>query len=181
MSWLNRVRNSLPFIPKRSTDENLWTKCPGCSEMLFTREYEENLQVCPNCNHHGRIGADERLRQLMDEGFELLPEPQVREDPLKFRDQKPYPARLKAARAKNPPSRPKGDAFAVASGDDRGAGGGGRRAGFRLHGRQHGAGGRRRLHRRGRTRTPAGLRLHRRDGGGRRADAGGYPQPDADA
>ena len=102
MSWLNRVRNALPFAPKRETPDNLWTKCPGCEEMLFTKEYEENLSVCPRCEHHGRIGADARLAQLLDPGFEVLPAPRVKEDPLKFRDSKKYPDRLKAARAANP-------------------------------------------------------------------------------
>jgi len=105
MSWLNRVRNRLSSITiKRedTTPDNLWTKCPACSEMLFTKDYEANLSVCPRCGHHGRIGADARLAQLLDEGFELLPAPKVAEDPLKFRDQKKYPDRLKAARAANP-------------------------------------------------------------------------------
>ena len=102
MSWLTRVRNALPFAPKRETPDNLWTKCPGCEEMLFTREYEENLSVCPRCEHHGRIGADARLAQLLDAGFEVLPAPRVKEDPLKFRDSKKYPDRLKAARLANP-------------------------------------------------------------------------------
>ncbi|MGH6786843.1 MAG: acetyl-CoA carboxylase, carboxyltransferase subunit beta [Novosphingobium sp.] len=102
MSWLDRVRNSLPFTAKRDTPDNLWIKCPGCSEMLFTREFEENLSVCPRCEHHGRIGADARLAQLLDPGFEILPAPKVKEDPLKFRDSKKYPDRLKAARAANP-------------------------------------------------------------------------------
>ena len=112
MSWLNRVRNSLPFLPKRETPDNLWVKCPGCSEMVFAREYEENLSVCPQCGHHGRIGADERLRQLLDEGFRLIDLPDVPADPLKFRDTKRYADRLKAARAKNPHK----DAFVVAEG-----------------------------------------------------------------
>ncbi|MFM9935301.1 MAG: acetyl-CoA carboxylase, carboxyltransferase subunit beta [Novosphingobium sp.] len=102
MSWLTRVRNSLPFAPKRDTPDNLWIKCPSCSEMLFTKEYEDNLSVCPRCQHHGRIGATARLGQLLDPGFELLPAPRVREDPLKFRDTKRYTDRLKAARAANP-------------------------------------------------------------------------------
>ena len=102
MSWLNRVRNALPFAPKRETPDNLWTKCPGCEEMLFTKEYEENLSVCPRCEHHGRIGADARLAQVLDPGFTVLPAPKVKEDPLKFRDSKRYPDRLKAARAANP-------------------------------------------------------------------------------
>ncbi|WP_225206860.1 acetyl-CoA carboxylase, carboxyltransferase subunit beta [Novosphingobium huizhouense] len=102
MSWLTRVRNALPFTPKRDTPDNLWIKCPSCSEMLFTKEYEDNLSVCPRCEHHGRIGADARLAQLLDPGFELLPAPKVKEDPLKFRDSKKYTDRLKAAKAANP-------------------------------------------------------------------------------
>jgi acetyl-CoA carboxylase carboxyl transferase subunit beta len=102
MSWIDRVRKALPFQDKRDTPDNLWTKCPSCSEMLFTKEYEENLSVCPRCEHHGRIGADARLAQLLDPGFKVLDAPKVKEDPLKFRDQKKYPDRLKAARAANP-------------------------------------------------------------------------------
>lgn len=102
MSWITRVRNALPFAPKRETPDNLWTKCPSCSEMLFTKEYEANLSVCPRCEHHGRIGADVRLAQLMDAGFEVLPSPKVKEDPLKFRDTKKYADRIKAARAASP-------------------------------------------------------------------------------
>ncbi len=113
MNWFTRVRNSLPFVAKRTTEENLWVKCPGCQEMLFTKEYEENLNVCPRCGHHGRIGADRRLTLLLDDGFEVLDQPEVREDPLKFRDSKKYTDRLKQARAKNPHA----DAFTVGSGE----------------------------------------------------------------
>jgi acetyl-CoA carboxylase carboxyl transferase subunit beta len=102
MSWLTRVRNSLTFTPKRDTPDNLWIKCPGCKEMLFVKEYEDNLSVCPRCEHHGRIGADERMEQLLDPGFELLEAPKVKEDPLKFRDSKRYVDRLKAAKLANP-------------------------------------------------------------------------------
>ncbi len=102
MSWLDRVRKALPFQDKRDTPDNLWIKCPSCSEMLFTKEYEENLNVCPRCDHHGRIGADARFAQLLDPAFTVLPAPEVREDPLKVKDSKKYPDRLKAARAANP-------------------------------------------------------------------------------
>ena len=102
MSWLDRVRKALPFQDKRDTPDNLWIKCPSCSEMLFTKEYEENLNVCPRCDHHGRIGADARFAQLLDPAFTVLPTPKVKEDPLKFKDSKKYPDRLKAARAANP-------------------------------------------------------------------------------
>ncbi len=112
MNWLSRVRNSLPFVAKRETPDNLWVKCPGCQEMLFTKEYEANLHVCPRCEYHGRIGADERLNQILDIDYEVLTQPEVREDPLKFRDSKKYTDRLKQARAKSPLR----DAFLVGSG-----------------------------------------------------------------
>lgn len=112
MNWFTRVRNSLPFIPKRTTDDTLWIKCPSCKEMIFAQEYRDNLDVCPRCEHHGRLSADARLALLFDAGYNILPSPAVKEDPLKFRDTKKYTERLKQARAKN--SRP--DAFTVAQG-----------------------------------------------------------------
>ncbi len=98
MSWLNRVRAKIPFLPKRETTENLWHKCPECDAMIFSREYEENLFVCPRCDHHGRIGPTLRFDLLFDPGYTVLAPPQVREDPLKFRDSKRYADRIKAAR-----------------------------------------------------------------------------------
>ncbi|OBV11684.1 acetyl-CoA carboxylase, carboxyltransferase subunit beta [Erythrobacter dokdonensis] len=113
MNWFTRVRNSLGFAPeKKSTEKDLWIKCPSCQEMLFVQEYEDNLSVCPKCEHHGRIGADARLALLLDPGFEVLPLPKVTEDPLGFKDTKKYTDRLKAARAANPHE----DAFVVGSG-----------------------------------------------------------------
>ena len=98
MSWLNRVRNKIPFLPKRETPENLWHKCRECEAMVFTKEWEENLYVCPRCENHGRIGPRQRFDLLLDPGYTVLPPPQVREDPLKFRDSKKYTDRIKAAR-----------------------------------------------------------------------------------
>ena len=98
MSWLNRVRNKIPFLPKRETSENLWHKCRECDAMIFNKEWEENLSVCPRCGHHGRIGPRERFEQILDPGFTILPPPQVREDPLKFRDSKRYTDRIRNAR-----------------------------------------------------------------------------------
>ncbi len=112
MNWFTRVRNSLGFSDKRSSEKDLWIKCKSCQEMLFVQEYEDNLSVCPRCEHHGRISADARLNLLLDEGFDLLPQPQVTEDPLKFKDSKKYTDRLKIARANNPHH----DAFVVGSG-----------------------------------------------------------------
>ncbi len=111
MNWFTRVRSSVSFLPKRTTEKDLWIKCRSCQEMVFAQEYEENACVCPRCEHHGRIGAAQRLSQLFDEGYSLLPQPEVKADPLKFKDTKKYTERLKQARAKNPPDRPKGDAF----------------------------------------------------------------------
>ncbi len=112
MNWFTRVRNSITSLSKRTTDKDLWVKCPSCQQMVFAQEYEENAYVCPRCDHHGRIGADERLRQLLDKGYEVLPVPEVKEDPLKFRDSMKYTDRLKKARAKSPHK----DAFIVGSG-----------------------------------------------------------------
>ena len=102
MSWISRVRNAISFVipNKAETPDNLWHKCKGCGTMVFTKELEENLHVCPHCEHHERIGPALRFQYLFDEGsYTVLISPRVVDDPLKFRDQKPYPARLKAARA----------------------------------------------------------------------------------
>jgi acetyl-CoA carboxylase carboxyl transferase subunit beta len=98
MNWFTRVRQRLPFLPKRDTPDNLWHKCRGCGQMLFARELEENLSVCPKCDFHERIGPEARFKQLFDDGWHRLPSPQVSEDPLKFRDSKRYSERMKAAR-----------------------------------------------------------------------------------
>jgi acetyl-CoA carboxylase carboxyl transferase subunit beta len=100
MSWLSRVRNTIPFLPKRQSADNLWHRCKKCDTMVFTKEWEENLYVCPRCDHHDRIGPKPRFEQMFDKsGYEILPSPEVREDPLKFRDTKRYTDRIKAARA----------------------------------------------------------------------------------
>ena len=100
MNWLSRVRKGIPFLPKRQTDGNLWHKCGKCGSMVFMAEWEQNLSVCPRCEHHDRIGPERRFAILFDEGKgERLPSPQVREDPLKFRDTKRYSERLKGARS----------------------------------------------------------------------------------
>ena len=76
--------------------EGVFVKCEGCEEMLFKRELEENLNVCPRCNHHRRIDASERLRlTLDDEQWEELDAGLVSTDPLNFVDSKSYRARLR--------------------------------------------------------------------------------------
>ncbi|KQT32436.1 acetyl-CoA carboxyl transferase [Sphingomonas sp. Leaf412] len=103
MSWLSSVRNALSGIvpgAKSQNPDTLWHKCKGCGTMVFTKELEENLHVCPTCDHHERIGPGERFAQLLDEGSaEVLVQPRSTEDPLKFRDSKRYADRLKTARA----------------------------------------------------------------------------------
>ena len=100
MSWLSRVRNGIPFLPKRQTADNLWHKCKKCEAMVFTKEWAENLYCCPRCEHHDRIGSKARFEQLFDDSrYEVLPSPEVHEDPLKFRDTKRYTDRLKTARS----------------------------------------------------------------------------------
>ena len=102
MSWLSNVRNALSGIypgAKPQTPDNLWHKCKGCGTMVFTKELEENLHVCPTCDHHERIGPKKRFEYLLDAGsVEELAPPRAPEDPLKFRDSKRYADRLKAAR-----------------------------------------------------------------------------------
>ena len=99
MSWLSRVKSGIPFLPKRQSAENLWHKCKKCGTMVFVKEWEENYSTCPRCDYHDRIGPLTRFAHLFDdEKYELLPTPQVREDPLKFRDSKRYTDRLKSAR-----------------------------------------------------------------------------------
>lgn len=102
MTWLSSVRNALSFVvpATKQTPDNLWHKCKGCGTMVFTKEWVENLSVCPTCDHHGRIGPNERFAQLFDEGsVDVLAPPRAPEDPLKFRDSKKYADRLKSARA----------------------------------------------------------------------------------
>ena len=67
MSWLSRVRSGIPFLPKRQTAENLWHKCKKCGTMVFTKEWEDNLNVCPRCDHHDRIGWRTRFEQVFDD------------------------------------------------------------------------------------------------------------------
>ena len=101
MSWLSRVRNGIQGLSKRQHADNLWHKCAKCGSMVFTKEWEENASVCPRCDHHDRIRPAERFKALFDRAdYAELPSPEVREDPLKFRDTKRYTDRIKAARAK---------------------------------------------------------------------------------
>lgn len=101
MSWLSRVRNGIPFLPKHQSADTLWHKCSNCSAMVFLKEWEDNQRVCPRCDFHDRIGPTRRFDYLFDDGdYDVLPTPEVREDPLKFRAKARYTEKLKEARAK---------------------------------------------------------------------------------
>nr|MDQ3554208.1 acetyl-CoA carboxylase carboxyl transferase subunit beta [Chloroflexota bacterium] len=92
----------LPFRPRgQSFPPDLWTKCPGCEEMLYNKQLEKSLRVCDTCGHHFRLRVDARLRQLLDhETFRERDAGLESVDPLGFVDQKPYPDRVAEARAK---------------------------------------------------------------------------------
>jgi len=85
--------------PRKEMPEGLWLKCPGCGKTLFKKAVEENLNVCPECDHHFRIGAEERLKYLVDEGsFEQILTDMTTADPLDFKFRgTSYKDRAKAA------------------------------------------------------------------------------------
>lgn len=104
MNWItNYVRPKINSMLGRRTDmpENLWIKDPETGEMVFHKDLEQNQFVIPSSGHHMKISAKERLRFFMDDGkYEMLENPKVLQDPLKFRDEKRYTDRLKDAKAK---------------------------------------------------------------------------------
>ena len=100
MSWFEKIMPSRIKTERRtrSVPEGLWIKCPACDSVLYRAELERNLNVCPKCSHHMRIGARERLRRLLDAGTGLEIGAGVQpEDPLRFKDSKRYKDRLAAA------------------------------------------------------------------------------------
>ena len=104
MNWLNKIRPKGPSSSaERSTSvpEGLWKKCPKCTSPLYRPELERNLDVCPKCEHHMRIGARRRLDVFLDEqGRTEVAEDVVAIDRLKFRDVKKYKDRLTEAQKK---------------------------------------------------------------------------------
>ncbi len=81
--------------PKRGVPEGLWMRCPGCQQIIFRREAERRLGVCPQCDYHWYVPAAERVRQVLDEGtFEEWDADLEPADPLDFVDKKPYRERL---------------------------------------------------------------------------------------
>lgn len=104
MNWLTNFRTpglkGLLGGSKKDTPENLWVKCPISGELVYRSDLEESHYVTP-AGAHLRISPRRRFRVFFDhERWEPIPLPPVSQDPLKFRDDKPYPARLKAATQK---------------------------------------------------------------------------------
>lgn len=86
---------------KRGVPEGLWKRCPGCKQTIFRKQAEQMLGVCPECEYHWTVGAQERLNQLLDAGtFEEWDADLMPGDPLGFADSKPYVERLKAEQAR---------------------------------------------------------------------------------
>jgi acetyl-CoA carboxylase carboxyl transferase subunit beta len=99
MAWFKRQSGELdPSGEKKIRTEGLWVKCEGCRQIIWKKDLEENLNVCPKCGKHFRIDARTRLANLLDNGeYETFGERLVSTDPLKFVDLKPYAERLKRA------------------------------------------------------------------------------------
>ncbi len=103
MSWLTEViRPKIRgLFTRRDVPDNLWSQCPGCQRMIFTKDFVANLRVCADCGHHSRGTALERLEWTFDENaYTRIELPKAVVDPLKFRDSKRYTDRLKEAREK---------------------------------------------------------------------------------
>jgi acetyl-CoA carboxylase carboxyl transferase subunit beta len=97
MSWFDKLMPSRIQTEQRSRSvpEGLWVRCPSCSAQLYRAELKRNLQVCPKCDHHLRIGARERLSSFLDEGTGTEIGANIEPvDPLKFKDSRRYKERL---------------------------------------------------------------------------------------
>jgi acetyl-CoA carboxylase carboxyl transferase subunit beta len=104
MNWLtNYVKPKLESVlnRKKDTPDNLWHKCKGCGQLIFAKEFKAALSVCSNCDHHERVGPQDRFEHLFDGSkFSVLPMQVSNDDPLKFKDQKKYTDRLRDNRKK---------------------------------------------------------------------------------
>jgi acetyl-CoA carboxylase carboxyl transferase subunit beta len=103
MTWLDRIlppglKRSEGTAKGKSVPEGLWIKCPSCDSVLYSTDLENNLNVCPKCEHHMRLTARARLDRLLDpEGRVELGQEIRPVDPLKFRDSRKYSERLTQA------------------------------------------------------------------------------------
>ena len=102
MSWLEKLlppkMQQTDPTERRSVPEGLWIKCPACETVLYNADLAQNLNVCPKCSHHHRVGARARLNAFLDaEGRYEIGQEVVPVDPLKFKDSRKYTERLKDA------------------------------------------------------------------------------------
>ena len=99
MAWFKRQSGELDASgEKKVRTEGLWVKCEGCRQIIWKKDLEDNLNVCPKCGKHFRIDARTRLANLFDSGeYETFSDNLVSTDPLKFVDLKPYAERLQRA------------------------------------------------------------------------------------
>jgi acetyl-CoA carboxylase carboxyl transferase subunit beta len=104
MSWFKRDKKAIeqvtPPEERRVRTEGLWVKCESCRAIVFRKDLEENLYVCPKCQFHFRMSAKKRFELLMDGKWTEHDAGMVSTDPLKFVDTKPYAKRIKDAQKK---------------------------------------------------------------------------------
>lgn len=94
MAWFKKTKE-VRAEKKVKIPEGLWVKCDSCKEIIYKKEIEKNLQVCPKCNYHFRISASERINLIVDEGsFVEIDAELATTDPLDFKDTLPYKDRL---------------------------------------------------------------------------------------
>ena len=99
MAWFKRESGELDTSgEKKVRTEGLWVKCENCRQIIWKKDLEENMNVCPKCDKHFRIDARTRLAQLIDDNqYQIFDADISSTDPLKFVDLKPYSSRLKQA------------------------------------------------------------------------------------
>lgn len=103
MSWFKRVKDGIltKTQDKKPTPDGLWVKCPECQAPHASKDFARDLWVCSECGHHTRIGSEEYFEIFFDNGkYTELNANLVSGDPLKFKDSKDYPTRIKAAQKK---------------------------------------------------------------------------------
>lgn len=101
LEWFKRERAGLAPQPKKNTPDNLWVKCESCDEIVFTRELEKRLQVCPKCGFHFPIPGSKYISIIADEGtWQEFAHDLKSMDPLGFRDQMKYADRIVATMKK---------------------------------------------------------------------------------
>jgi len=101
LAWFRKDKKPLTAQDRRDVPGDVFDKCPGCGEILYSERLAQNLNVCPNCGHHLRVSAEDYVEILIDSGtFEELDVGLRAADPLAFRDLKPYRERIALAEAK---------------------------------------------------------------------------------